>query len=154
MNLWRLSKTRYALSALSGEGNFVHGARWNPPGTRAIYFSETLSLACLETFVHLPTAARHLEFVALEGETPISIQVSTIKLEDLPSDWRTEPAPKSTQEVGARWFREGTTAFLRVPSVIAPREHNVVGNPAHPDFRRLRLEQPTPFSFDPRMWKA
>jgi RES domain-containing protein len=38
-----------------------------------------------------------------------------------------------------------------VPSVIVPQERNVLLNPAHPDFRRIRLGAPEPFSFDPRM---
>jgi RES domain-containing protein len=40
---------------------------------------------------------------------------------------------------------------LAVPSAIVPRETNYLLNPAHPDFRRLRIGRPEPFSLDPRM---
>jgi len=45
------------------------------------------------------------------------------------------------------------TVALRVPSVIIPEEYNYIINPAHPDFKKLRISRPEPFSFDPRMWK-
>jgi RES domain-containing protein len=50
--------------------------------------------------------------------------------------------------------RSGRTAVLLVPSSVIPHEMNVLLNPAHPDFPRLRLRAAKPFSFDPRMWKT
>jgi RES domain-containing protein len=54
---------------------------------------------------------------------------------------------------GSRWLRQGRTEVLEVPSAIVPSEMNYLLNPAHPDFRRIRVWRPLPFALDPRMWK-
>lgn len=46
-------REKHAASAFSGEGALRHGGRWNSPGVRVIYTSATVSLAALETLVHL-----------------------------------------------------------------------------------------------------
>ncbi|MBI2497892.1 MAG: RES domain-containing protein, partial [Opitutae bacterium] len=43
---------------------------------------------------------------------------------------------------------------LRVPSVVVPGEFNYLLNPAHPDFKRVKIGKPEPFSFDPRLAPA
>jgi len=42
---------------------------------------------------------------------------------------------------------------LAVPSAIIPRERNYLLNPAHRDFKAIRIGAPEPFGLDPRMWK-
>ncbi len=54
---------------------------------------------------------------------------------------------------GSAWFEAGETAVLAVPSVVVPSELNCVLNPAHGDFRRLKISKPWPFVFDARLWK-
>jgi hypothetical protein len=36
---------------------------------------------------------------------------------------------------------------------VIPHEQNVLLNPLHPDFPRIKLHDAELFSFDPRMWK-
>ncbi len=40
---------------------------------------------------------------------------------------------------------------LAVPSVIILEELNFLLHPAHPDFKKIRVGQPQPFAFDPRL---
>jgi RES domain-containing protein len=40
---------------------------------------------------------------------------------------------------------------LRVPSVVVPNEFNYVLNPSQPAFPRVRIGDPIPFPFDPRL---
>jgi RES domain-containing protein len=54
-------------------------------------------------------------------------------------------------DLGTAWARKGTTAVLAVPSAIVPRERHYLLNPAHPDFVRVRVGRPEPFTLDPRM---
>jgi hypothetical protein len=42
-------------------------------------------------------------------------------------------------------------AVLAIPCAIIPEQENDVINPAHPDFHRLGLADPEPFTFDPRL---
>jgi RES domain-containing protein len=50
--------------------------------------------------------------------------------------------------LGTRWIKEKTSAVLRVPSVVVPRESNFVLNPEHPDFASIAVDAPLPFQFD------
>jgi RES domain-containing protein len=150
---WRLVKERHAKTAFDGEGARQFGGRWNPPGVRVVYVSDSLALAALETFVHLGRAASHIAHAAIRVVIPDDVAVRTVAVGDLPAGWRTEPPPDSTKDIGSTWVGSGETAVLRVPSVLVPAESNLVLNPAHPEFARLEISPPQPFSFDPRMWK-
>jgi RES domain-containing protein len=153
LRVWRLKSRRRAGQAFDGEGARLYGGRWNFPGTPLVYTSSTLSLCALEYFVHLEPALAPLGLVAVAAGLPPDLEIPSLPLADLPADWRRYPAPSRLQEIGSTWVREGLSAVLRVPSAIIPDEQNVLLNPLHPDFRRLRLHPPQPFAFDPRMWK-
>ena len=60
---------------------------------------------------------------------------------------------KSTQDIGAQWVKSGSSAVLRVPSVLVPEEFNYLLNISHPDFKKIKIDDSVPFRFDPRMWK-
>jgi len=118
-----------------------------------VYTSATLSLAALEYFVHLDPVDAPGDLVAISAEIPDTLSRAKIRIEALPSNWRMYPAPERLAELGAAWVRTRETAALVVPSAVVPQERNVLLNPAHPDFRRIRLGRPEAFSFDPRMWR-
>ena len=151
--LWRLIKKALKAEAFSGEGARLAGGRWNLAGTPVVYLSESLSLAALELFVHLPVAARRIELVAFEVRVPDAVKIDELDEARLPKVWREEPVPEETQKLGSAWVKSGAALLLRVPSVIVPCDHNFVMNPAHPDYKTLKISSPLPFSFDPRMWK-
>lgn len=136
-------------TAWDGEGARKAGGRWNSRGTRVVYASATLSLALAEILVHLPSG-RLPAYTAIPIEFDDAL-VTVLADRDRPADWRRSPPPASTQRVGDRWARDATSAVLHVPSVIVPVEWNYVLNPAHPDFRRIRIGTPMPFPFDARL---
>ena len=146
---WRIVREKYAATAFDGEGAWRFGGRWNSRGTRVVYSSATLSLAALETLVHLnpPVAFR---YVAIPFEFDEAL-VEAMHPVGLPANWTEEPPPPSTMEVGHRWVNESRSAVLEIPSVLIPTESNYLINPAHPDFRRITFGKPSPFSFDPRL---
>ena len=152
-SLWRLVKARHAASAFDGEGARRFGGRWNERGTAVVYLGGALSLAALETFVHLSAADTHLELVAIEAVIPEDVRISQQPRGRLPANWRTEPPPAETKAIGSGWARTGETLLLRVPSVIVPRESNYLLNPVHKDFPRVKIRAPEAFGFDRRMWK-
>lgn len=150
---WRLVKERQAAKAFTGEGARLYGGRWNHVGTPVVYAGQSLSLCALELFVHLGPGDVRLRFAYFRLEIPDRLVVESFRGEALPPDWRSEPAPDSTRDLGTRWAESGRSTVFRVPSVIVPIEDNYVLNPHHPDFRRIRIFPPEPFGFDPRMWK-
>ncbi len=149
MRAWRIVREDHRSAAFDGEGAWLFGGRWNSRGTRIVYTSITLSLAALETLVHLnpPVAFKYvaipIEFDEALGETVAAM--------DLPADWNEEPPPPSTAEIGDRWVRESRSAVLKLPSVIISAELNYLLNLGHSDFKRIRIGKPMPFSFDPRL---
>ncbi|HVT18183.1 MAG TPA: RES family NAD+ phosphorylase [Thermoanaerobaculia bacterium] len=148
--VWRIVAARHAERVWSGEGARRWGGRWNPPGVAVVYASSTLSLAALELLVHLDPDLLPINLVAVAAELPSDPPLPTLRLRRLPAGWRTYPAPEFLQELGAEWVRTAGSLALAVPSAVIPSEWNVLLNPAHPDFSRLRMHPAEPFAFDSR----
>jgi len=149
--VWRISKAGH--ESFDGEGARLYGGRWNHPGVRATYTSESLSLAALEYFVNLDTDLVPDDLVSVRAEIPTGLEHKTIEAGDLPGNWRTYPAPEALQDLGTEWIRRCETVVLSVPSAVVPEERNYLLNPAHEEFSSIRVGSPRPFHFDPRMWK-
>ncbi len=147
---WRIQKAKYAAIAFSGEGGRRFRGRWNSRGLRIIYLSAHQSLAALEVFVRTQPLSPGDEFVVAGAEWEESL-METCGVSELPAGWRTSPPHPETVAIGDRWVREERSAVLAVPSAIIPAERNFLLNPAHRDFRRIRIGKPAPFDFDPRM---
>ena len=147
---WRIVPETRAHDAFIGEGAKLYGGRWNSSGVAVVYSSQHKSLAALELLVHRDPR-RANRFTAFLFQFPESL-VETVALRGLPEDWRQEPPPPSTQQIGAAWMRESRSAVLAVPSIIIPEELNYVLNPAHPDFRKITIGKPHDFAFDARLF--
>jgi RES domain-containing protein len=153
LSLWRIVKAKHVAAAFDGEGARRYGGRWNPRGTPVVYLGGTLSLAALETFVHLAPEDARLALIAIEVVVPDRVEIADLPTKALPPDWRNEPSPHSTQAIGKDWVKRAETALLRLPSIIVPREFNYLLNPNHATFTKLKIQPPMPFGFDSRMWK-
>lgn len=153
MQVYRLARAsrRYDLS---GYGAFLVGGRWNLPGLAVLYTAEARSLAMLEVLVHLPAADLPTDMYLLTLEVPAGLSQEEIAAADLPADWQRLTQPHPTALLGHAWLQSRRTLALRVPSVIVAQEHNLLLNPAHPEFAQVRLAaEPQPFYFDERLRK-
>jgi RES domain-containing protein len=147
---WRIVKEKHVPTAFSGEGAARTGGRWNSRGVAMEYTSASKSLAALETLVHLnpPVIFRYM-IMRIEFSDDLVERLATVVL---PRDWKAEPPPASTKQLGDAWVRESRSAILAAPSVIIPDEVNYMLNPAHADFRKITTGNPQEFSFDPRLF--
>ena len=152
--VWRICSRQHIAHAYDGEGARIFGGRWNHPGTRVVYTGATVSLAALELFVNLDPDVCPDDLVAIPAGIPRAVKVTRVERTDLPRCWQRYPAPVQLQDLGNRWVADGATAVLAVPSAVVPQERNYLLNPAHPDFRRMRIGRPESFRFDLRMWKS
>jgi RES domain-containing protein len=148
----RIVKAKYAGGAFDGEGARMQGGRWSNVGTRVIYTAGSLSLAVLEILVHLQNTDTLSAYVAIRVEFPDNL-VDDLGAAPLPANWRVSPAPAGTMKIGDDWVRESRSAILRVPSVIIPSERNFLLNPAHHDFSRITIGDPTPLDVDRRVFR-
>lgn len=144
---WRIVKAKHAATAFSGEGAAKVGGRWNSRGVSVVYASSTLSLAALESLVHLnpPVFFKYVAFPIEFDEALVSTPGK------LPTDWSIEPPGPASKSIGDAWVRGGKSAVLAVPTVILPTETNYLLNPAHPDFQKIAVGKAVPFAFDPRL---
>ena len=152
LQAWRLLKTRYLSSAWDGEGARRAGGRWNSAGVRVVYTSGSLSLCLVEVLVHLPSG-----ILPAYSAIPVEFEerlVTVLQPRQLPAHWKDEPAPAETKALGDAWVAARESAILRVPSVVVPDEFNYLMNPAHPDFKRVKLGAPAAFPFDARLRSA
>ncbi|AQU81613.1 MULTISPECIES: RES family NAD+ phosphorylase [unclassified Halomonas] len=145
---YRLVKRKWLASAFDGEGARRFGGRWNSRrGQPCIYLASSESLAILEVMVHLEDYLLLQHYALLELQLPSQL-VLQLPSEQWPKDWREEPAPASTAELGDIWLASQSSVALAVPSVVVPREHNYLLNPAHPDFKQV-VESATSIDFEP-----
>ncbi|MBI5523690.1 MAG: RES family NAD+ phosphorylase [Desulfarculus sp.] len=151
---WRLVKARQAAGAFTGEGARRYGGRWNFPGTSCVYLADSLPLAAMELFLHLGQEGCKISFVSFRVLIPAAV-VQDLDLDQLPRDWRASPPDDHTKALGTQWANARQSAALKVPSAIMPlgRCFNYLINPAHADYRRVKVEAAQDFTFDPRMWK-
>jgi len=153
MVVYRLAKRKYAHDPLGVAGGLLVGGRWHHKGSRIAYCAQTLSLASVEFLVHFEVLYKAIELAAIEVEVPDS-RVEDLPPSLLPSNWDETPPASATADVGTEWLRTGRSAALRVPSVLTRGEYNVLINPAHADFKLVRVVSVNDYKYDTRMWKA
>ncbi|MHB9111305.1 MAG: RES family NAD+ phosphorylase [Thermoleophilia bacterium] len=152
MKLYRIAKSAH-IDDSTGVGARMHGGRWNEKGVPVIYAASSPSLAALEYLVHLPIVLAPRDLSICRFALPDSVSVTRVKESALPADWKTSPPVADTQEIGTRWAGSGKSLLLFVPSVLVPEESNILINPLHPEFRKIkkRIEA---FAFDQRLVKG
>lgn len=127
-----------------------HGGRFNSPGLKAVYVSESVSLAMLELLAHAGRHDRLHDFVLFNVHVPDEcIEDATVT--GRPDSWDRLPVGLVSQTFGDRWIEEARTAALSVPSILVPGERNFILNLAHDDFCRIGWSEPEPLIFDPRL---
>ncbi len=153
MQVWRICRARHAATAFSGEGARRVSGRWNPVNLPMVYTSLSLSLAALETFVHLDPSVAPDDLVSIGAPLPgATADCERLSVETLPKDWR-RLNQASLQQTGADWVRSGRSLALMVPSAVVEGEWNVLLNPAHPQMAKVLVGEPRPFLFDARMFR-
>ena len=150
MLLYRIALKKY-IHDLSGKGAKGAGGRWNHKGVAVVYTSESISLATVETLVHLPLflTSRHLMLATIH--VPDSIVPQNMAMADLPKNWRHDPPPPSLTRIGNQWVRAGRYLLLRVPSAVVDKECNILINPEHSDMKQLSIVNVERFRMDERL---
>ena len=148
---WRIVPADKAANAFDGEGARLYGGRWNPVGIPMIYASEHQSLAALELRVHIDKTSLRNRYKCFAFHFDDDL-METLPITSIPKNWKQEPPPPSLQQCGANWIKSASSLILAVPSVIIPDERNFLINPKHPHFSKLKIDKPTGFRFDVRLF--
>lgn len=152
MEVFRLSREKYA-HILSGKGAAIKGARWNSTGVELIYSTENRSLAMAEVAIHFTLATIPTDYMMITINIPDNIPIKIISESGLPSDWKDFPHPSSTQKFGNDFVSENKFCVLKVPSVVTQGDFNILINPNHKFFPKIKITKVEKFPFDKRIFK-
>lgn len=151
MRLWRIAHHKYALDKLC-LGAAQYGGRWNPVGMAALYCGTSIAVCALEKFVHIGSGVLPPQ-VLVAIDLPDDCSLFAPDIASLPPGWDALPTSLAAQAFGGRWLHAAGELAMKVPSAIVHEECNVVLNPRHPDYARVRLTEVRPFTFDRRLYK-
>jgi RES domain-containing protein len=154
--VWRIATDTpgYTADDLTGAGAKLSGGRWNRPGNAMLYCASNISLAVLETFVHLKAGGLPLNRYLVKLTIPDAVWSRASRLPVPPVGWDAIPAGKVSLEEGDRWLKANRSAVLIVPSVIVDEEANVLINPLHPDARQIAATKVRKWTYDPRLMRS
>jgi RES domain-containing protein len=125
---YRICSRKHARD-LTGEGSRLHGGRWNNRLVPCVYAAESRALALLEYTVNIniDDVPRALCLVTLGVDDASGIP--TLSIDDLPGSWRQSPAPSAAKDFGTQLLVGGRYGAFKIPSVIIPKEFNLLINP-------------------------
>lgn len=149
MIAWRACKVRY--DPLDPTGARLHGARWNEPGRGMLYAADSFAGALLEILVH---SFRPRTLPGPHHAVRVTIPDALLERADDPPEGWDAPASPGAREYGTRWFDEGRSAALVVPSLPArPVGRVVLLNPSHPAWPRVEIGSPLAVPWDDRIFR-
>jgi RES domain-containing protein len=153
--LWRIASDAPDWEAhdLSGKGAELSGGRWNRKGRPAVYCASSISLAVLETVVHVEADDLPLNRFVVCVQVPDEVWAArTVQTEaSLPVGWTARPEGKVSLDIGDAWLAGGKSALMQVPSVIVVEENNILVNPRHPDAGKVGAWKVREWVFDGRL---
>jgi RES domain-containing protein len=152
MKVFRLARKKYPIE-LSGKGASISGARWNSKGTEIIYCAQNRALAMAEVLVHLSLATLPSDFVMLTIDIPDDISVEVLDPNKLSIDWNVFPCTFETPLLGDNFIRRNEACVLKVPSAVVKGDFNLLINPYHADFYKIKITDQIDFPFDKRIFK-
>ena len=152
MEVFRLARERHA-NELSGKGAARKGARWNSEGVEVIYTAANRSLAMAEVAVHLTLGTIPDDFVMLTIQIPDDVSVLKLSPSDLPINWNAFPYPPANQKIGDSFIQENKFCLLQIPSAVTRGDYNMLINPNHKDFAKIKITATEKFPFDKRIFR-
>ena len=117
-----------------------------------VYAASTRALAQLEKRVHANGVAPVRQaLIRLELPKGAVLQDAQADLRLESPKWRRDEG--YTQNLGVRWLGSNASLGLWVPSYVEPQEHNLLLNPAHPQYASIVVvTEIADFQFDPRLF--
>ncbi len=134
-----------------GLGSTFFDSRWHSrTGRQVVYASSSRALCQLEKRVHTGGLAVK-DQILMRLDLPHDVKLDDVIDMGLAAHWATDVP--LTRSLGDDWLSRGASLGLWVPSFVEPLERNLLLNPIHPQYARIRLVvERNPFGFDPRMF--
>jgi RES domain-containing protein len=136
------------LQDLTGQGAFLLGGRWNTPGHYALYTAENNLLAVLEVTVRVPLAKISSDYVMVPIELPNGTELYEPRLA---KGWNSKM--RTTQKIGDLFLEDNNYLAMKVPSALMSNTYNLLVNPKHKLFSKVKAGKSEPLLFDDRLIK-
>jgi len=157
ITVWRIgycenpAPAESALRVTLGLGATLGNGRWHTQGLQqVVYGASTRSLAQLEKRVHA-NGSNPKNQALMRLELPKGATLLDVNSLGLPATWRSDEA--ATQRIGMNWLSGVSCLGLWVPSFVEPEEMNLLINPVHPQYQKVKVTiERNPFTFDPRLF--
>lgn len=147
--VWRIGDPDGEYPIWDDGGARRSAGRWHEAGAGVIYAAKSYSTAMLEKLVHhsgeLPP---NQHFIEIDVPSGTSYEVFS---EAHHPRWA-ERSGEVARSFGQKWYKEGRSAMLVVPSVVARMEQNVIFNTSHNDFAAITPGLETPVWWDSRLF--
>lgn len=150
MIVYRINSCKF-INDISGTGAARYGGRWNSKDIYVLYTSQSRALALLEAVVHLgkiPDTGYCLATISVPDD------IETFPADMLPEGWQDNPPPDYLKTIGDYFIKSKKHLALKIPSVIMMEEHNYLLNPAHSEFRNVKIIDTKPVKIDQRLFPA
>ena len=151
MQVWRLFRRRFLSTAFTGAGGMYAAGRWNHLEIPMVYTATSRALAALEFFVNLEPKDAPDDMLIAEAVIPDEL-VEVIDLKLLLRNWRGLNNQRC-RDLGSAWATSLRSLAFKVPSVVVDGDWNVLLNPKHPHFAKVKIGSAKPFRFDERLFR-
>ena len=152
MIVYRLAIKKYS-NDLTGIGAEITGGRWNFKGTRILYTADSRALCMAEIAVHTPVGIMPKDYFMTTIKIPDYSQTTQLEVKMLPKDWRKFPYSKLTQELGDNFINKNEVLYVKVPSAVVQGDFNILINPQHSDYDKVKIIKIEEFDFDERIFR-
>ncbi len=136
-----------------GFGSTLQPGRWHKgctSGMQIVYCGSSRALCQLERRVH-SNGANPKNMTALRLDIPSAARLLDAHALGLLANWRSDQS--ISQVFGMQWLASNASLGLWVPSYVVPLEMNLLLNPQHAAYSRVKLTvEQNPFIFDPRLF--
>ncbi|TAG57137.1 MAG: RES domain-containing protein [Cytophagales bacterium] len=149
MKVYRIAKKNFAKD-LTGEGARLYGGRWNFIGDTMLYTASNVALAALEVVVNMQFVNIPSDYKIVVIEIPDILKVYSMEM-DADINWTKNIT--ISQYFGQQWLNSKVSLLAEVSSVIVPIDKNILINPLHPDFSKVKIIDVQDFNFDKRLIK-
>lgn len=145
MIVYRCSLLKWAHD-LTGTGSYLHGGRWNTPGTRLIYTAQNNVLAAFEVALRIPLDQISKNYIMIPIEIPEGIGVFSPKLT---KNWYSDI--RLSQQLGDAFAKDGKHLLMKVPSALISDSFNYLINPHHELIKKVKPKEARTILFDKRL---
>lgn len=153
MIVYRLVRSKYK-DILSGAGASKFGARWNSRGTEIIYTAKNRALAMSELLVHLDMKEIPLDYYMLSISVPDKTSMLSVNENDIKESWNLNFEYRAvTRQIGDDFISEKKCCLLQVPSAVVKGDFNILINPFHREFKKIKITESLKFPFDRRFFE-